>query len=277
MPGIGILSSIDYNPRMQARFEAGLNTHPLPYIAPPQDSLGYDTTALNMGLDNLNNDPNVSLIVTFGGNIVSDAAIHHAVRPPFISLVGGVIVTPPQNQFWGCVSLESFVLDSVRLAWLNTQGFVSANVGLLYNSHSFMHAQELAAWAAAGGGQVVDATNGWNNPTHFGDDFNNFGGGITAVVISADPYFQKNRDNLILAGDNFRKYICYPFRDYANLGGAHQPTHGRAVIIGPDLLANNQDGAYFLMGAMAASTGPNFDQHPNPAVNKGVAQVIWPL
>jgi hypothetical protein len=171
---------------MQASFEAGLNMNPLPYIAPPQDSLGYNTNSLNTGLDNLAQDANVTLIVTFGG-LMPCAAIAHSARP-FISLIGGLgapgFFYPPHTNFFGCISLESFVLDEVRISWLHTQGFAAANIGLLYNSHSVMGAQEVAAW---GGGQPVDAVNGWNNPTRFGDDFNNFGGGIVAIVpISTD-------------------------------------------------------------------------------------------
>jgi hypothetical protein len=277
MPGIGILSSIDYSARMQASFDAGLNMSPLPYIAPPQDGLGYGTSSLNAGLDNLAQDSNVSLIVTFGGLMPCLAAIAHSARP-FISLVGGLgapgFVNPPNNRFLGCISLDSFVLDEVRIAWLHTQGYAAANIGLLYNSQSVMGPLEAAAW---GGGQTVDAVNGWNNPTHFDQDFDNFGGAITAIVISADPYFQRHREDLIPAANNSAKYICYPFRGYANRNGTHQPTRGRAVIIGPDLVANNQDGAYFLTGAMAAAVGLVQPTAPNPAINKGVAQVIWPL
>jgi hypothetical protein len=132
--------------------------------------------------------------------------------------------------------------------------------------------QELAAW---GGGQTVDATNGWNNPANFNLDFNNFGGGINAVVVSADPYFQRHRDDLIAAANPSGKYICYPFRAFANVGGAHRPTSDNAVIIGPDLHANNPDGAYFMMGAM--TTAILNGSVPNPGVNKRVAQIIFPL
>jgi hypothetical protein len=72
MPGIGILSSIDYNADMKDRFEAGVRSirGDLPYIV-VQEQIGYDTSKLGDAIKALNDDLhlrlNPSIIVTFGG------------------------------------------------------------------------------------------------------------------------------------------------------------------------------------------------------------------
>jgi hypothetical protein len=277
MTTIGIASSIEFSTEMQSSFLTGLNQATAPTLN-IQDKKGY-----GQGLQDavtLLVTQNVDLIVTFGGLIACKAAQLKDTTIPFISLVGGIpsgFTAPPSGVFVGCVSLESFTLDVVRLSWLNNIRLIApANVGLLYNSHSVMAQQEVTNWQAAHGGQAVDAVNGWKNPTQFGADFSTFGAGIQAVVVSADPYFYKNRDNLIAAANSSLKYICYPFRGYANKSSTTQPTPGKAVIFGPDL-HQGPDAAYSKMGVMAASTAPFGGANPTPAVNKDVAQIIFPL
>jgi hypothetical protein len=105
------------------------------------------------------------------------------------------------------------------------------------------------------GGQTVAAVNGAADPTKFNLDFNNFGTTIQAVVISADPHFNRYRDELITAANGSQLYICYPLPSYTNPNGT-PPTAGNAVIIGPDfhgINPINPNAAGFKMGAMAAA------------------------
>jgi hypothetical protein len=274
MPGIGILSSIHYSNNMQTAFQSGLGMNPLPSIYPDVNQ-GFTTNRLNTALNNIAAN-NATLIVTFGGLIACNAAINHPVgnpNIPFISLVGDASVFAVGGNFRGCVSLESFALDSVRIAWLITQGFPANAIGLYYNPNSAMANRELAGWT---GGQTVPAANASANPTqqNFTADLITFGPGIRAIVVSADPLFQDNKDFLIAAANATGNYMCYPFRDYTNKNGT-QPNSGSAVIIGPDLTKNNSDGAYYMIGQMAAAifNGVN----ANPGINKAVAQIILPL
>jgi hypothetical protein len=275
MTTIGILSSINFNTAMQNSFMAGLNMAASPPTLNIQDKKGYGKQLLDAATYLVGQ--NVDLIATFGGLIACAAAQKKDATVPFISLVGAVpsgTPAPGTAPFSGCVSLESFTLDVVRLSWLsNIQMYAPATVGLLYNSNSTMANQELAAWKSANGGQAVDATNGWADPTQFGNDFSKFGGSIQAVVISADPYFYKNRETLVPAANTAGFYMCYPFRGYANTNTG--PTANNAVIFGPDLSGqNNQDAAYYQMGIMAAAV---INKTPFQTINKHVAQIIYPL
>ena len=95
------------------------------------------------------------------------------------------------------------------------------------------------------------ATNGISDPTKFGADFDNLvSAGAKAVVISAAPYFHKQREDLIKAANSSGLYICYPLLSYRNASGNNQPTPGMATLYGPELV-NGTGNAYELMGAMA--------------------------
>jgi len=262
MPTIGIVSSIDYNAEMQTSFLAGLNMNPVPNFI-ILDKRTYAAVPLQNAVDALIAAP-VDLIVTFGGLVAWNAAWvrtpAHGIR--FISLIGGQpaagFTPPPSGLFVGCCDLQSYSQNLIRINWLRAHvagvGNNPANIGLLYGSHSVMRTDELNAWIAAGGGQRVDATNGYTNPATFNVDFNGFLPGITAIVISADPHFHRFRDPLIQAANGSGRYICYPLPSYRNPNGSSQPTPGNAVVIGPDfyrLNPINANAAFHQMGVMA--------------------------
>jgi hypothetical protein len=264
-PTIGILSSIDYNGAMQTSFLAGLNMTANFDIL---DDRGYGPKLAAAAATLASSGANI--IVTFGGLIACNAMKHAGGSTKFISLIGGLppgFVPPVDGNFVGCCNLQSFTQDGLRVTWLVANGKAAnaQNVGLLYNSHSVMGPVEASApnWT---GGRTVDAVNGWGNPANFPQDFAAFPANIQAIVISADPYFHRHRDDLISAANGSHKYICYPLRTYRNLNGT-QPTPGHAVIIGPDLHEINPistTSAYYQMGVMAATVlgGTN----PNPAI-----------
>jgi hypothetical protein len=265
-PTVGILSSIDYNGAMQTSFLAGFNMTANFNI---MDDRGYGQP-LRAAATSLEAS-GADVIVTFGGLVACNAAKQAVGHIKFISLIGGFppgFIPPVDGNFVGCCNLQSFTQDRARIAWLvgNGKAANAHNVGLLYNSHSVMGPTEASAtnWT---GGTVVDAVNGWANPANFPQDFAGFPANIQAIVVSADPYFHRHRNDLILAANGSGKYICYPLRSYRNLNGTHQPTPGRAVIIGPDLHETNpisSQSAYYQMGVMAATVlgGAN----PNPAI-----------
>jgi hypothetical protein len=265
-PTVGILSSIHYSGAMQTSFLAGFKTTAHFNIL---DERGYGQGLRDAAVALENSGAN--LIVTFGGLIACNAAKQAGGNIKFISLIGGLppgFLPPVDGNFVGCCNLQSFTHDGPRITWLvnNAKAANAQNVGLLYNSHSVMGPLEASAqyWT---GGAVVDAVNGWNNPANFPQDFAGFPANIQAIVISADAYFHKHKDALIAAANGSGKYICYPLHVYRNANGTPKPTHGNAVIIGPDLHEVNPidpQSAYYQMGLMAATVlgGAN----PNPAI-----------
>jgi hypothetical protein len=248
MPTVGILSSIDYNQHMSDSFNAGYQsvTAALPTFNTHEVDIGYDHLA--KAVTDLNG--HVDLIVTFGGIIAYNAAIAGA-TVNFISLIGGKPpagnwTEPPTGFFKGCCDLLSYSTDVDRVNWLvKTIPTVAGNVGLLYNSHSNMGPTEAKNFT---GGQTVNATNGWNDPTAFDQDFDQFDDDIRAVVISADPYFHRNKDQLVGAANDADRYICYPLLSYEDAGPSDD-----WEVIGPDLhKKNSTSAAYYRMGVMAA-------------------------
>lgn len=296
MPGIGILSSIEYNADMRRHFEAGVRSilgPPLPPINSTQVSVGFDPAALRTAIAAMTG---FDLIVTFGGFFSCQAAILNSTTP-FISLVGGVPeVLPPFGRFVGCCSLESHSHHQGRINWLSnpanvTAGhfpagaaFLPANIGLLYNPNAKMVIPELSHWQKAGGGPQVPvsaATLSTPSASTFLADFNSFAANVQAVVISADPFFHTNREFLISAANTFvtvtpptpnNRYICYPLRSYRTAATAHATY--RVVFIGPDhpgAGAPSDTNAYYRMGVMAATYLSNNPVPPLELIPQAIA------
>src|ERR1700730_12573016 len=116
--GIGIVSSIGYDAKMTAAFNAGLS--PLNPTQTVLDKLKFKTQKIQAAIVQLNADTSIGLIVTFGGNFTWNVAMQYATKP-FISLVGGLLPNSPQppcGQFAGAVSLDSWDTDSARITEL---------------------------------------------------------------------------------------------------------------------------------------------------------------
>jgi hypothetical protein len=180
---------------------------------------------------------------------------------PFISLIGWLPPAPflqpgtPNNPFTGCVNLQLIDEDLDRVNWLvqNNRAQDRQHVGLLCDSVTPMQQQERLSWT---GGAVVLTQN-------FTQDFNDFvTAGMQAVVISGSPNFHGSIESLINAANHSGLFVCYPLQSYANSGGT-QPHN--AVLIGPDLVRQDNQGAYFLLGQMA-STVLAGNAPPNPVV-----------
>jgi hypothetical protein len=278
MPGIGILSSIDYNADMKDRFEAGFKSiRPggLPYIV-TQEKIGYDTSKLAEAITAINNDINLklnpSMIVTFGGFVASNAAVNGA-NLKFISLIGETPLdtVPPSGNFVGCCHLGSHLAMQNCIKFLLTAHpptiGAPAKIGLLYNRNSATTTRDLACWRDAGGlaTQAVSADNGYSNPNEFGKDFSQFSSGTEAIVVSADPHFNRYKNDLIMAANRAGKYMAYPFSSYRNRNGT-RPS-GNGGIYGIDLHeAGSTTCAYYKMGVMAATVFGG--DTPTPAILK---------
>jgi hypothetical protein len=86
---------------------------------------------------------------------------------------------------------------------------------------------------------------------------------LKADVISADPFFQESKNELIKAANATGLYLCYPLLHYRNNGGAHKPKGGKTTLFGPSL-----ENAYKMLGqvaSLAVNSGGSvgFVQAPN--------------
>lgn len=261
MPGVGIISSIDFqNTTQQAAFLVGAN-QPTNFYYRVIDKLGFTRNQIGQAISALVSDPKVTLIVTVGGLVTCHETILNNSKTPFISLIGYLPPAPfpqPSNAslFRGCVTLDTIAQNSARITWIGNApwSIAPANIGLLYDPNTAMATQEAANWQSLGGGSAIAATNGAGNPESFSADFDALKkAGVAAVVISAAPAHYKHREQLIAAANASGFDICYPLKGYANIGGINLPVHNKAVTIGPDLDSSNPSapGAYWQLGNMA--------------------------
>jgi hypothetical protein len=265
---VGLLASITPDQDLIGAFELGLGQP----ISDKQAGKGYKKNDLIDGKNALKRN-NVKVFATVGGNVSLTALGNEspANTPPFVSLVGS-IPSPPLGNCRGGVSLESYALDAQRKTFLKGLAggmtYTDANIFLLTNSNSQMHAAELAAWNMAGTAKesYVGDGNGNNDASHFAWDFAGDGGGhpsqfpdaatTSAVIVSDDPFFQANREALITAANtwldgNATRRIVYPSQIYQSVlrgdGTTLRPKATQSILIGPDLLR-----AYQLLGMLAS-------------------------
>src|SRR5262249_7896229 len=143
------------------------------------------------------------------------------------------------------------------------QNLQQANIALFYNPNNdfsddpngeFLDYE--LEWKATVNNNVVRNrlnAQGDNDPLTFAQTFqNDIPANINALVVSADPFFQANREHFIVAanawlGGAANRFICYPTFAYKNAGGT-QPMANRSMIWGPDL-----DNAYYSVGQNAAN------------------------
>ncbi|HEY7247549.1 MAG TPA: hypothetical protein VH678_27060 [Xanthobacteraceae bacterium] len=134
-----------------------------------------------------------------------------------------------------------------------------SNISLLYHSASSLIGDELAQWRTnwpaldgyfkAGPGGPAIPINVRKKLVYAFDDVP-----TDAVIISADPYFQENKEELIQAANASSKLVCYPLNNYRNRSGKNKPSH--AVVYGPKLEeAITQIGS--LANTFLAVTGAN--------------------
>ena len=264
---IVVISSIGYTgTTLQTSFEsAATAASPGLTFATPLDAKGYHPRVLYDHITTKgNNDSSVGLIAAVGGFVTWDAALFAATKP-FISIIGGQFPLLPSpatpanattSQFWGAIDLQSFSANASRIAYLGSgggagQNFIPSDITLLFNPNSRMASLETAAWTGA-----TPIPCGSNSTTEENDQstFQSAFANVTtkAVIISADPFFNHYRHELILAANGFLQnssnYVCYPTFAYKDDPGAVAPTAGQSLFYGPHL-----DNAYKLLGTMAGT------------------------
>jgi hypothetical protein len=264
---VGLLASITPAQDLIDAFELGLGQA----ISDKEVGQGYKKNGLVDGKNKLKGK-SVKVFATVGGNVSLTAMIGQSPTstPPFVSLVGSIPAVLP-TQCRGGVSLESYATNAQRKAYLKGLAggttYTDANIFLLTNPNSGMHADEVAAWANADTAKNSYVGLGGNNDaTHFAWDFAGDGDGhpsqfppagtTSAVIVSDDPFFQANREALITAANTWlgldaTRRIVYPSQIYQSVllsnGTTLRPKATQSILIGPDLLR-----AYELLGMLAS-------------------------
>jgi hypothetical protein len=279
---IGILSSVKYDAKMKKAFQEGFKSTgaALPVFAPPQDSVGFKTAALDTAINTLITTSGVNMIVSFGGVAACKRMIAKSTYP-FVSVVGTTSDLQVGGNFMGFVTFEDIKEDKGRVTWLanHVNGAVggnNGNIGLYYNSTSSWGDDEANNFTGASSVAASAATLSAPSIATFSNDFAEFPDGTKAVVISAAGFFYANRETLIPAANSYGAYICYPLIGYENKDGTNpptdQPTPGNAVIYGVDLdgrySSSVAGSAYYVAGAMAAAVwnGGACNGTPNPQI-----------
>jgi hypothetical protein len=216
------------------------------------DGHGYGTKKNYKALTKAikSHDGQVGLIVTTGGNIAYKAAVDAGLTTPFMSLVGEVPARRPDN-FFGGVALQSWLANDARISFMLGlgKGYHPSDVGLFCNRRSAMHGDETTIWH--GSEYYLTGGGGNNNSAAFANEFNTVDDSIGALIISADPFFQDKKVDLINAANTWvgakpGRSICYPLANYANVPGTTPMPPGTSYWFGPDLLK-----AYNLLGTVA--------------------------
>jgi len=267
----GLLSTITITDDQRAAFQYGFgsNNHT------KKDKLGYAPGDIRQGKKYLKNTDRCNVIAVTGGRAAFDAILGEADNPPFVCLIGE---TPDFSNLGNCaggISLNTWQSNGAKLDYLTGKlSCARSQVGLYYNPNSGVSGHEVQYWnnvlnppvggvssarPFSGAGGIGTATP-TNNPAGFATDFNPAGTlfqGLRAIIISADPFFQDNKDTLIDAVNKWlipdaSRYVCYPLQEYQNQNGSKQPTASRSTLYGPDLTT-----AYNVLGFLAKSAIEN--------------------
>ena len=255
---VNVVSSIGIGQAFKTHFEAKLNAagaHITPTYYPHLD--------YGSGLANQIRQFNNGLLVTLGG-LVSFVASVASAQVKFISLIGGTpqingnrFPTPSNGStFWGAVSLESYAGNAQRIRYLGRapHNYQTSQISLLYNPNSFMANVEVQNWPNSNVQPGGVDPNGNNSAQYYAAAFQNIA--TQAVVISADPYFQHTKDDLVAAANASGQYICYPLYNYQNSNPPPEP-HG-ATLYGPKL-----EDAIDSLGTMARDVLTKNQANPN--------------
>jgi len=255
---LGILSSITLTPKLRAAIEAGYNSVK---GNPSRDASGYNLANISangralVSGDPAHGIPSCQFVVAVGGSIVH-SAISASSSVSFVSLVGAIPVNVSSSCLGG-VSLESWASNrdrvAILLAKLGTPTPPISSIVLYYNPASKMCGDEEADWDAfnppvAGAVTRVPTTN------NFQGDFTGISPNVQGLVISADPFFQDHKSDLVNAANAWvstagtNRYVVYPLQIYGEVA----PIHGKTTLYGPDLYQ-----AYFRLGQLARSASDN--------------------
>jgi hypothetical protein len=246
-----LISTIKLTKEFRSSFESGAGQTPRYF-----DYVDYDALK---NIVNLYDGPD-RLIITTGGLIAFNAARDNIKQANYISL-SGPLPTGDLSRCLGGVLVSGFGANINRVSLLVGKGYARGNIGLFCNQKSAMNTSEEYDWLNNIPGvnpQIIHAgnSNGHNDSSQYQSNFAQASAlGITALVISSDPFFFYTRNDLIkwandwitTAPSGAPRYICFPFPEYTNSDGSYQPIHKSSSWYGSSLLD-----AYKQIGVAAA-------------------------
>jgi hypothetical protein len=245
--GFGIISSSQYTgTSLEKMFNLGTGRPAL--VKNVQQNQNYIGVNLRQAVMNCNQNNQVKVIVTVGGNVSALAAAKYSTKP-FLSIFGNLTPEIYTSGFLrGGINLDTAARNAERFNHLTQDLGIPANqVCLLSHRDSAMAAAEQDQWTQIfHAGRILvahDVQTIKNAFQDFEDD-----GTLTTMIISADPFFQNVKQDIIVAANRSGKQVCYPLQAYSNLGGTARPAPGRHWLHGPKLAR-----AYFELGRDAAS------------------------
>jgi hypothetical protein len=247
---VGIISTISITREMKQAINNGLAN---PGVRLKFSYVGsYKPNKMKNKFKKFNNNNNIKLVLTLGGNKTYEAAVQFS-QKPFVSMAG---ITPnaPPALCKGGINLNSTGGNQARVDHLTGLGKTKSKIGLLCNQNSAMNAAEEQDWKNninMPAGNIFhagkDTTADENDTDTYDAAFTNIkAAGMQAVIVSADPFFQETMDELVADANDSGVYITYPLQDYNKAW--EPPTMGNATLQGPDLLM-----AYSQLGAVAAT------------------------
>ena len=260
---IGVVSTIPMTETLKSNFNDGIAAvgNSVAVKPPIRDDLGYKHQNTNK-IDNWINRLSLTcdMIVTVGGVMAFESAATNA-RKPFMSVLGANPTTPYPAYCRGGIILNNVkaYTDAVPRMVARFQNLQQADIALFYNPNNDFSDDpnvKFLDYELEWKGTVVKNrlnAQGDNDPLTFAQTFqNDIPANINALVVSADPFFQANREAFIVAanawlGGAANRFICYPTSAYKNPGGT-QPMANGSMIWGPDL-----DNAYYSVGQNAAN------------------------
>jgi hypothetical protein len=210
-----------------------------------QDNRGYG--GLTTGLNQLLADNSVTLIVAAGG-LISELAAGPSTKD-YIGLVG----TPPAGpggHFKGRVDLQSVASNHARRTHLhNVHNIAFADQCLYSNTFSAMSVQERrptgggtgTPWGYIASVSISEADTPAQRQQKYANAFTAIPANISAVIISADPYFNYTGNELVQAANTWvnvagtSRRVCYPLQEYLNVAPS-APAAGKTCICGPHIL-----------------------------------------
>jgi hypothetical protein len=207
---------------------------------------------LDDAINDLNESANVKAIVAMGG-LATAETVARLSKKPYLVLIGAAPTTfnlDPAGLLRGGVNLGNPKMNNGRnLALVNRFNVQPNKICLIYNDNNKGLSQdEKNAWTANGWPSEPGTKGGSNKTSDFAAAVTSAKAKADAVVISSDPFFTENRNQLVKAvNDPTGKtlFACYPFQIYGTTVPA--PAHGRSIWLGPDL-----PGAY---GTLGSKTG----------------------
>ena len=242
-----VFSSIHINGDLRQAFISGANNQTPVW----DDGLDYDDLANEMQPY----DKSDFVIATAGGSILFEAAKSTLKSARFVSVLGTSPTSNVGNCFGG-VNLQSLDANSKRVDYLVSNGCTRANIGLFCNPKSAMNQAEEKNWNSIPGVFHPPAhggnTGNKNDSTHYDKDLAALDPKIHTLIISADPFFQDTKEELIKALNHWlkadsKRRVCYPLEDYKNVSGT-PPTNKKSYWYGPALKE-----VYNLLGNSAAA------------------------